>query len=97
MVLKLSEFKKNPLDYSQYNKPNKQIKEEFQFERLKSSYINGTLTLSDYIYAVGANLPIIEYIPEWLHTMNEKEIDINSLYIDQRSEEIRLEIETFFN
>ena len=39
MVLKLTEFKRNPLDYSQYNKPSKQIKEEFQFERLKTSYI----------------------------------------------------------
>ena len=44
-----------------------------------------------------ANLPIIEYIPEWLNTMNEEEIDINSLSIDQRNEEIRLEIKTFFN
>ena len=76
---------------------NKQIKEEFQFERLKLSYTNGTLALSDYIYAVAANLPIIEYIPEWLQTMNDDEIDLNTLSIEQRSEEIRLEIETFFN
>jgi hypothetical protein len=35
-------------------KPNKKIKKEFMSERLKKSYIDGSLALSDYLYAVGA-------------------------------------------
>ena len=34
MVLKLIDYRRNPLDYSQYAKPAKKIKEEFLFERL---------------------------------------------------------------
>jgi hypothetical protein len=36
------------------------------FEQLKKQFVNGFLSLSDYMYAVAANLQIIDYIPEWL-------------------------------
>ena len=74
MVLKAIEFKRNPLDCSSYIKPNKQINEEFQLERLKHAFVAGTLSLADYMYA--SHLPVIDYIPEWL--VNEEESELNS-------------------
>ena len=43
MVLKCTEFKRNPLDYSKYTKASKQVKDSFN---------DGSLTLADYMYAV---------------------------------------------
>ena len=87
MVLKTIEFKRNPLDYSGYIKPNKQIKEQFQFERLKMSYLKGSLSLADYMYAVAAHLPVIEYIHEWLLNDEEEEdlnIAVNNLSVENQ-------------
>ena len=50
------------------------------FERLKKSYIDGSLALSDYLYAVGAQLEIIEYIPEYLNSY-DSELDIARLNV----------------
>ena len=68
MVLKTSEFKRNPLDYARYHKPNKQIKQEFQLNRLKQEYEDEKLSLADYMYAVASHLPVIDYIPCLLYT-----------------------------
>jgi hypothetical protein len=68
MVLKCTEFKRNPLDYSKYTKASKQVKDSFN---------DGSLTLADYMYAVAAHLPVIEYIPEWLTVMNQDVVDVD--------------------
>ena len=52
MILKFTEFKSNPLDYSKYTKASKQVKDEFRLQRLKDSFNDGSLTLADYMYAV---------------------------------------------
>jgi hypothetical protein len=75
MVLKCNEFVRNPLDYSKYTKATKQVKDEFQLQRLIDSFNDGSLTLADYMYAVAAHLPVIEYIPEWLAVMNQDDED----------------------
>ena len=36
------------------------------FQRLKMSYVDGSLALGDYMYAVAAHQQIIEYIPEYI-------------------------------
>ena len=101
MVLKCIEFKRNPLDYSKYTKETKQVKDEFQLQRLKDSFNDGSLTLADYMYAVAAHLPVIEYIPEWLAVMNQDDDDLslnNEIFnsdetnqvINQMSEEERV-------
>ena len=69
MVLNFTEFKRNPLDYSKYTKATKQVKDEFQLQRLKDSLNDGSLTLADYMYAVAAHLP------EWLAVMNQDDED----------------------
>jgi hypothetical protein len=46
MVLKTSEYERNPLDYARYHKPNKQIKQEFQLNRLKQEYEDEKLSFS---------------------------------------------------
>jgi hypothetical protein len=59
------------------------------------------LTLADYMYAVAAHLPVIEYIPEWLAVMNQDDDDLslnNEIFnsdetnqvINQMSEEERV-------
>ena len=45
------------------------------------------MSLADYMYAVAAHLPVIEYIPEWLLNDEIHEYEVN--------EAIRLEIELF--
>lgn len=93
VVLKLTDFKRNPLDFAHYNKPNKKIKEEFMFERLKQQYSTGNLSLSDYMYAIASNQTSIEYIPEWLvieGIQNEQDdlVTLNNAVMDVSIEEL---------
>jgi len=46
--------------------PNTQSQEEFMFKQLKKRFVHVFLSLSDYMYAVAANLQTIDYIPERL-------------------------------
>jgi hypothetical protein len=75
MVLKCIKFKRNPLDYSKYTKESKQVKDEFQLQRLKDSFSEESFSLVDNMYAVAAHLLLIEYIPEWLAVMNHEDED----------------------
>lgn len=101
VVLRLTDFKRNPLDFSQYHKPKKEVKAEFLFERLKINLTTGLMSLNDYLYAVASHLPVIDYIPEWLavdeegddlECLNNAVIDVsfNSIEeVDDLSEEDR--------
>jgi len=90
-VLKLTDFRRNPLDFVQYPKPSKKVKEEFMFQQLKKQFVNGFFSLNDYMYTVAANLQTIDYITEWLVVEDLEDGDeltcLNNAFIDTSIEE----------
>jgi len=50
------------------------------FQRLKMSYVDGSLALGDYMYAVAAHQQIIEYIPEYIDCY-DSDSDICRLHV----------------
>ena len=83
--MSVNDFRRNPLDFAAYAKPKKAIKAEFEFQRLKEAFDINKLSLSDYLYAVGAKITVVDYIPEWLEP---DLIDLNNAVNDCSIEEI---------
>lgn len=58
------EYRRDPLDYSTWSKSKALEDSDTKHQRLKSAYLDGKITLSDYLYAVASHMDLTMYIDD---------------------------------